>query len=56
MRMAGLDPGRAEDGHARADKMERAKSAQKIAHHLQQGEELFKTRARSFQENFIVGV
>jgi len=34
--------------------MERAKSPQKIAHHFQQGEELFKTGTRSFQENFII--
>jgi hypothetical protein len=56
MRIAGLYSGRTEDSHAWTDKMKRAKTAQKIAHHLQKGEELFKTRTRSFQENFIVGV
>ena len=35
--------------------MERAKSAQKIAHHSQEGEEFGETRTRSFQENFIAG-
>jgi hypothetical protein len=38
MRIAGLNSRRAKDGHAWTDKMKRAKSAQKIAHHFQEGE------------------
>src|SRR6266542_4870060 len=48
-----LDPGGAEDGHAWTDEMKRAKSAQEIAHHSQEGEKFGYARTRSFEENFI---
>ncbi len=40
MRIVAFNSRRAENGYARADEVERAKSAQKIAHHSQEGEEL----------------
>ena len=48
-----LDAGRAKDSDAWPDKMQNAKPAQEIAHHLQKGEELGKTRARPFEEDFV---
>jgi hypothetical protein len=36
--------------------MERAKAAQKIAHHLQEREELFETRARPFEKDLVIQV
>src|SRR5262249_26842417 len=41
--IAGLDSGRAKNGHAWADKMKSAKTTQEIAHHFQEGEKLFET-------------
>src|SRR5205814_8577444 len=53
MRIVVLNAGGAENGHARTDEVEGAKSAQEIAHHSQEGDELLETRARSFEEDFI---
>ena len=43
MRIAQLNPGRAKNSHAWTNEMKRAKSAQEIAHHSQEGEEFSAT-------------
>ena len=53
MRIIVLDAGRAKDRHTRTDEVKGTKSAQEIAHHAQESDELFETRARSFKEDFI---
>src|SRR5439155_20952480 len=51
MRIFGLNPGRAKNGHTWTDEVQGAKSAQEIAHDSQKGEELGKTRTRPFEED-----
>ena len=53
IRTIGFDAGGAEDGDARADKMQNAKSSQKIARHAQYGNELVEPRPRTFEKNLI---
>ncbi len=47
------DAGRAKDRHAGSNEMQRAKSAQKIAHDSQQRQKLCEARARTFEENLV---
>ena len=53
IRIIAFNPSRAENGHTWTDEVQDAKSAQKIAHDSQKGEELGKTRTRPFEEDFI---
>src|SRR5437762_10282764 len=53
IRIIAFNPSRAENGHTWTDEVQDAKSAQKIAHDSQKGEELGKTRTRPFEKDLI---